>query len=94
MGAIGMRWEAKSMLIHSPNDLAKMISSQRKRTKLSQADAGAKVGLKQTTLSHFEKNPENSQINTLFRILSALDLEIHINPKPKNKISNLWKEKW
>lgn len=96
------------MLIHSPNELSKLIFSERKRHKLSQAEAGSRVGLKQTTVSHFETNPERTQVTTLFRILASLDLEIHVTPKPENlktvprkirkesekiQVKN-WKEKW
>ncbi len=96
------------MLIHSPKELSKLVFSERKRHKLSQAEAGSNVGLKQTTVSHFEINPERTQVTTLFRILASLDLEIHITPKSKNlktvpkkirkesekiQVKN-WKEKW
>lgn len=78
------------MLIHSPQELAKTVLNQRKQKKLSQADTGAKVGLKQTTVSKFEAKPETTQLATLFRILSALELEIHIMPKKKSQASDLW----
>ena len=85
------------MLIHSPSELAKIVYSQRKQQKLNQSEVGDKVGLKQTTLSKFETHPDHTQLATLFRILSALDLEIHVNPKQKAKNSSdlkQWNEKW
>jgi HTH-type transcriptional regulator / antitoxin HipB len=85
------------MLVHSSKELAKLIYSERKRYKLSQVKAGAKVGLKQTTFSRFEINPENAHISTLFRILSTLDLEMRITPKSKKvKVTahKQWAEKW
>jgi HTH-type transcriptional regulator / antitoxin HipB len=82
------------MLIHSPQTLAKLIHDQRKRSRLSQSQATVRVGMKQNTLSRFETQPERSQLTTLFRILSALDLEMHVIPKSKAKDSTSWKEEW
>lgn len=82
------------MLIHNPQTLARLVLDQRKNSKLSQYQTTSKVGLKQTTLSRFENKPERSQLATLFRILSALELEMHIIPKSKAKQATLWKEEW
>lgn len=82
------------MLIHTPQMLANLIRDQRKCIKLTQSQATSKVGLKQTTLSRLENNPDRSQLATLFSVLSALDLEIHIIPKSQSKKTSLWKEEW
>lgn len=79
------------MLIHTPQELAKLSANERRTKKISQALTAEKVGLKQTTVSKFEIRPESTQLDTLFRILSALDLEMHIIPKKSNKN---WKEEW
>ena len=83
------------MFVRSPKELALLIANQRKKLKLSQAKVGKLVGLKQQTISEFEIRPESTQIDTLFRILSALNLDIQLSAKnetsaPKNK----WKEEW
>lgn len=85
------------MLILTPKDLAEFSNSQRKQRKLSQSQVGALVGLKQTTVSKFELKPESTQLDTLFRLLSALDLEINITPKHKQDASDSnqkWGEEW
>lgn len=69
------------MLTHSPRDLALFVISQRKKLKLSQAAVGALVGLKQATVSAFENKPESSKLDTIFRILSAVGLDIYIEDK-------------
>lgn len=71
------------MLIHSAKDLAKFAHTQRKKKSINQSALGAKVGLKQTTISKFEIRPQTTKLDTLFRILSALDMELHIIPKPQ-----------
>lgn len=84
------------MLIHSPRDLALFVISQRKKLKLSQAAVGDLVGLKQATVSAFENKPESSKLDTIFRILSAVNLDVHIEDKTyqdiHNKVRALWNE--
>lgn len=83
------------MLIPSPKDLALLITNQRKKLKLSQAEVGKLVGLKQQTISEFEIKPENTQLNTLFRILSALNLDIKVSAKNEVSVTKTrWKEEW
>ena len=83
------------MFIRSPKELALLIISQRKKRKLSQAEVGKLVGLKQQTVSEFERRPESTKLSTLFNILSAVNLDIKIFIKEKS-ISNKtpWKEEW
>lgn len=69
------------MLTHSPRDLALFVISQRKKLKLSQAAVGDLVGLKQATVSAFENKPESSKLDTIFRILSAVGLDVYIENK-------------
>lgn len=80
------------MLIRSPKELALLVASQRKKLKLSQADVGKLVGLKQQTISDFENNPEGTKLNTLFHILSAVQLDIKALDKAETKTK--WKEEW
>ena len=83
------------MLIHTPKDLALMVIDQRKKLKLSQSQVGALVGVKQTTISAFENKPENTKLETLFNILSAVKLEINLSAKDKSlKTKTHWKEEW
>ena len=86
------------MLVLSPKDLAIYCRDQRKLTNLSQSSIAEEVSLRQDTVSAFENKPENVRLDTLFRLLSALDLEMHITPKGEasHEESNLegWTEKW
>ncbi len=43
------------------------------------------VGLKQTTISKLERDPASSSIESLMRLLSSLDLELHIEDKAANR---------
>jgi HTH-type transcriptional regulator/antitoxin HipB len=83
------------MLIHSPKKLALIVINRRKQLKLSQADVGKLVGLKQQTISEFEIKPEGTKLNTLFHILSAVNLDIKIFKKDEETPAKLqWKEEW
>lgn len=80
------------MYAHSPKELALLVASERKKLKLSQAAVGDLVGLKQKTISAFENKPMSTQLDTLFRILAALNLEVKIIPRGER--GNQWKEEW
>ena len=69
------------MIIRSAKDLALYLNDQRKQLKMSQTEVADLVGLKQDTISKFENSPDNSRIDTLFRILSALNLNISLVEK-------------
>jgi len=53
------------------------------------------VGMKQTTVSGFEQNPDTSKLETLFRLLSALDLELHVVPRGQaSEKDSGWTQEW
>lgn len=83
------------MLIRSPKELALLVMSQRKKLKLSQAEVGRLVGLKQQTVSEFEIKPESTKLETLFHILSAVNLDIKALAKDETTLAKTqWKEEW
>jgi HTH-type transcriptional regulator / antitoxin HipB len=83
------------MLIRSPKELALFIANQRKKLKLSQVEVSDLVGLKQKTISALENKPESTQLDTLFRVLSALNLDIKVLTKDGIPIiKTQWKEEW
>ncbi|MFC3908304.1 helix-turn-helix domain-containing protein [Legionella dresdenensis] len=69
------------MIIRSAKDLALYLNDRRKQLKMSQSEVADLVGLKQDTISKFENSPDNSRVDTLFRILSALNLNISLVEK-------------
>ena len=82
------------MLINNPKEWGDYVRSLRKEQKLSQSDAGALVGLKQKTLSTFEQNPEQARLDTAFRLLAAVGLELHIVPKGSPLATHDWEKVW
>lgn len=65
----------------SPKSLSALIKDKRKALALSQDDLGKKSGIKQNTVSTFELKSDGARIDTLFKLINALDLEIHLIPK-------------
>ncbi len=83
------------MFIRSPKELALLIESRRKKLKLSQAAVGKLVGLKQQTISDFEKKPDGTKLETLFKILSAVKLDLSVLSKEDTSpAKSQWNEEW
>jgi HTH-type transcriptional regulator/antitoxin HipB len=83
------------MHIRSPRELALAIASRRKKLGLSQKEVGDLVGLLQKTLSAFETRPESTKLETLFHILSAVQLEIQlVSKEEKGRTKTQWKQEW
>jgi HTH-type transcriptional regulator/antitoxin HipB len=67
----------------SPESLGQALRSERKQKGLSQKAVGHSVGMEQHTISKIEKGNPGTELNTLFRLLAALDLELTIQPRQK-----------
>lgn len=65
----------------SPKILGQILKSARTQKKLTQDQAGNFVGITQAMVSRFERGESNIRIDTLFRLMSALELELHVNPR-------------
>lgn len=83
------------MNITSTKMLANALRNERKKRKLSQSKTAETMGLKQSTVSEFENHPDGTRLETLFKLLAALDLELQIAPRnsdPQDKTS--WDQEW
>jgi HTH-type transcriptional regulator / antitoxin HipB len=69
--------------IRTPGQLSSALKSARQQRRLSQGDVGGKVGLRQKTVSLIETDSARSSIGSLFRVLSALDLELVVQARRK-----------
>ncbi|MFZ4832408.1 helix-turn-helix domain-containing protein [Rouxiella sp. Mn2063] len=82
------------MKITSARQLAIYLKDQRKSQKMTQSATASRVGIRQDTVSKFEHHPDTTMVDTLFKIISALNLELHVEQKDKNKKPSEWKEEW
>lgn len=85
------------MLIHTPAGLAQFYRDQRKLHGQSQTVVAQEAGLRQDTVSKFEISPDNTRLDTLFRLLATLDIELHVKPKDgadSDSGKSGWNEPW
>jgi HTH-type transcriptional regulator / antitoxin HipB len=79
----------------TPPQLGPILRSIRAERGLTQRDAGAKVGLKQSTVSTIESDAAQTSVQTLYKLLSALGLELVIRDKRTDHgPGDLRKQEW
>ena len=85
-------------LISTPGQLSQALRNVRKAHGLSQDGAGKLGGLLPKTISALENRPLSATIDSLLKLLSALDLELVIAPKkgsaPENQNTSSSAEDW
>ena len=97
------------MKVTNSRQLSAYIKNIRLNQKQSQTDTAKKVGIRQDTISSFELNPDSTKLNTFFKILSALNLELEVKVRNSklseqhqgnnsaervNTSDSKWKEEW
>ncbi|KPZ69575.1 Antitoxin HipB [Shewanella sp. P1-14-1] len=93
------------MKVTNSKQLSAYLKDARLNMKLTQSKVASKVGIRQDTVSSFEQNPDSTKVETLFKILSALNLELDIkvrSAEPECQRVNYdskvaephWKEEW
>lgn len=77
--------------ITSPKTLGKVLRRYRKDLGLTQSEAGEKFNLPQKVISQVEAGRDGTHISTIFRYMSALTLEMHLEFRDKSSTgSELW----
>jgi len=66
---------------HTTTQLGQILRGQRKTRKKTQASVAATVGLLPKTVSRLELATESATVESLFKLLSALELEMVIRSK-------------
>lgn len=87
------------MKVTNSTQLSAYLKDIRQTRKLSQGKVANKVGIRQDTVSSFERNADATKLETLFKILSALELELVIQPRNSppgvaEENGGGWKEEW
>jgi HTH-type transcriptional regulator/antitoxin HipB len=73
--------------VTSPKVLGQRLKAVRNQKGLNQHQAGNLVGITQAMVSRIERGESNARIDTLFRLLAALDMEMIV--RPRETASNL-----
>jgi HTH-type transcriptional regulator / antitoxin HipB len=68
----------------TPKQLGTELRRYRKKNGLTQADLSNKIGKRQATISNLEVEGSGA-LETLFAVLSALDLELAVRPRSKGE---------
>lgn len=77
--------------ITSPEILGKVLRRYRKELRLSQSEAGGKLNLPQKTISNIESGLPGIRMDSIFRYMSALGLEMQLELRNKpTKNEELW----
>lgn len=82
------------MKITSAESLALAFKEARVRGGLTQSEAAQAVGIKQATVSAFENHPERSRVDTLFKLMAALGVEMHVTERDQDHGGQAWSEEW
>ena len=64
----------------SPEQIGAAIREARTRSGLSQAELGRRAGLRQSTISQIETGHGPAKLDTIFAVLTALELELVVRP--------------
>ncbi len=70
--------------IQSPSQLSTHLKSLRKAQHLTQAQLGARIGVKQTRVADIEKDPGSISVDQLLQVLHALDARLLLAPPPSS----------
>ncbi|WP_228130211.1 helix-turn-helix domain-containing protein [Desulfotalea psychrophila] len=69
------------MLLVSTKEIGDALRHKRKQMGLSQSELGKRVGLDQKKVSLMENGNPNTRVESLLRLLSALELGVVLQPK-------------
>ena len=76
-------------LARSPKEVGHAIREARKAQKLTQKELAIRSGVWQETISKIETGLSGTKLETIFDILSALELEVTIDDRSKGSTSSL-----
>lgn len=78
-----LKVQEMEILLRLPNQMGAALRRARRLNGLSQAELAELTRLRQATISNVESGDTDTQLDTIFRLLSALDLEIIVRTRTK-----------
>lgn len=70
-------------VIRNNNDLGEAIRRARKTKNLRQVDVAQKASVRQALVSDLENGATTAKLDTVIRVLAALDMDLSIIPRRK-----------
>lgn len=77
-----------SQLLLTGPQLGQLLTSTRKRHKLTQAAIAIRVGLSQNRISYLESHPDEISVKQLLSWCSALELELRMGERDTSAVSS------
>lgn len=77
------------MISRSPSQMGAAIRRKRKERKLTQTQLSELTGLRQATIFAVEAGEPGTQIDTIFKILAALDMELVSRDRTKGSAQDI-----
>lgn len=78
----------------TPKQLGQILKRCRAQRRLTQLEAGSRVGLKQSTVSTIEADAAPSRVASLYKLLSSLGLELVLRDKTARPAGQAAKREW
>ena len=75
---------------YTTRQLGQALRGQRKSRQLTQKETAEVVGLLPKTISRLELATETASVESLFKLLSALQLELVVRSRPQKPPSTEW----
>lgn len=69
--------------VRSIHELGEAVRAERLRQKLSQTDLARKASVRQPLISDLENGATRARMDTVFKVLAALSLDLSIVPRRK-----------
>lgn len=69
--------------IRNTKELGEAIRAERLRQKLRQVDLARKASVRQALISDLETGARSTQMDNVFKVLAALDLDLAVMPRRK-----------
>lgn len=76
-------------IARTTKDLGNALRQARKAIGLTQSELASRAGIWQRTVSNIETSTSGAKVDTIFDLLAALDLELHIVPRSKMRSADL-----
>jgi len=76
-------------LARSPKEIGHAIREARKARKLTQKDLAIRSGVWQETISKIENGQSGTKMETIFDLLSALDLDVNIEERSEGSYKTI-----
>jgi HTH-type transcriptional regulator/antitoxin HipB len=79
-----------SQAVTSAKMLGAALRNWRKAHALTQSEVAGRLGLAQKAISAIENHPERAGVERLMQVLSALELELVLQPRRQNAPAEEW----